>query len=167
MEICGEIMKKRYILLLVIIVVIIGYFAFSGGSSEQANITGERINVTTNDNFTWFNFDESAPGKDGYSMGIDIGNETYYFSPDVDGKMMDYSPLYNKMYSYEPSTGITVTSALGAPVFNIESPGSEPLSFDMGVDKPFSFTYSTGNQVGYNTDAKVIEQVFDANGNEL
>lgn len=160
-------MKMRYILLLVIIVVIIGYFAFSGGSEEQANITGERINVTTNDNFTWFNFDESAPGKSGYSVGIDINNETYYFSPDLDDKMSEYSPLYYQLYTYDPSSSVEVSNILGAPIYNIEIPGNEPLSFDIGVDKPFSFTYSTGNQVGYNSDAKVIKQVFDANGNEL
>ena len=63
--------------------------------------------------------------------------------------------------------GNKVSNILGAPIYNIEIPGNEPLSFDIGVDKPFSFTYSTGNQVGYNSDAKVIKQVFDANGNEL
>ena len=168
MEICGEIMKKRYILLLVIIVVIIGYFAFSGGSSEeQANITGERLNVTTDDNFTWYNFDNSAPGEAGYTMSVDIGDDTYYFSTSAESAMLEYSPIFAKMFSFEPTESVQITNFFGAPVYNIESSDSGIQFFEMSVDKPFSFTYSGGHQVGYNDDAKVIEQVFDENGNEL
>lgn len=161
-------MKKSYILLPVCIVIIIMCFAFLG--FDDAEVISEKIDVTTNDRFTWFNLNESTPGEDGVSMKVTIKNETYYFSSDISKKMGEYSHVYKQMYNYDPSSGLAVSNALEGDVFNIESPGSEPhsfLSFEMAVDKPFSFTYSTGNHVGYNTDAKVIDQIFDSNGNKL
>lgn len=162
-------MKKRYVVILIIII-ILGIYAASAmtsGSNNNDNNTSEIINVTTNDNFTWYNIDSSVQGAAGYTISVDVGNESYYFDITGDNKMCDYSPLYNQMFTYDPTTNVDVVNMLGITQYRIEGPNTAPDSFSVAVDKPFSFTYTGGHQVGVNDNAKEVEKIYDSNGNEL
>lgn len=152
--------KKIFVLGIILITCI------STLSTVSASDAPERIYIDDNYYFTYYSFD-SAPGKADYFEGIDAYDDTFYFTMPQSYKMLEYSPIFNQMIiygdKYEFGDDVDITNVFGQKIGGIhEDKGT--FSFDVKVDKPFSFTWSGGHKVGLNDDAKQIETIYDADG---
>lgn len=128
-----------------------------------------RLNATTDDTITYFGYN-TAPGKAGYNYGIDIGDDTYYFDWLGEMIMSEYSPMFSQVSNYDLSkmdNDVDIKNAFGNTVGGLKYDTNDNEFFDFKVDKPFSFTWHGGEQVGLNDDAKVIDKIYDSNGKEL
>ena len=157
-------MNKKVLILLIILSIV----CISGLTTVSAKAP-DRIYVDESYNFTYYSF-ESAPGKANYFSGIDAYDDAFYFTDSAESVMMEYSPMFEQMYvygnQYEFDDDVDITNAFGQKVGGLhEDKGT--FSFNVGVDKPFSFTWTGGHQVGLNNDAKEIKEIFDENGTKI
>ena len=78
--------------------------------------------------------------------------------------------MFNQVSNYDLSkmdNDVDIKNAFGNTVGGLKYDTNDNEFFDFKVDKPFSFTWHGGEQVGLNDDAKVIDKIYDSNGKEL
>lgn len=144
----------------------------AAGVMITAVSASERISATTDAKFTHHSPD-SAPGKEGYTFDVDVGDgDAYYFTVNQEEKMSAYSPLFALAWKWDYETNyenhdVDIKNIFGNTVGYLDVEDSSDQLFSFGVDKEFSFTYTGGHKVGLNDDAKQIEHIYDENGTQL
>lgn len=106
----------------------------------------EKISATPNDYFAYYGYDQ--PAAQTHSFAIEVDSKVYYIDDYIARKLASYSNNFNKIYSQVNGQYIE-----GCHEFD--------------NDKSFDFEYVSGQQVGYNNNAKVITKIYYPDGTEI
>ncbi|WP_323735845.1 hypothetical protein PXD04_08115 [Methanosphaera sp. ISO3-F5] len=124
-------------------IILVSFLVLFSISSVNAS---EKISATPNDYFTYYGYDQ--PAAETHSFAIEVDSNVYYISDTIANKLALYSSNFREIYNEVNGKNIR---------------GNHQFE----NDKYFDFEYISGQQVGFNRDAKVITNIYDSNGNEL
>lgn len=143
-------------------------------TDAQKNTTPEIYVTPDNSSFSFFGT-ETLAANSGYEMCINVGDECYYLGYTPEMNLVDYShnvaAIYNASAAVEyqndqPVYQGDIGYVFPIRIYDTQNQGSGDVQFDFDNDMNFSFTYHTGT-VGANSEAKIVDNVYDANGNQL
>lgn len=124
--------------------------------------------IEVTDGEYYFHGSDEPAYDSGYFTSISVDGKVYYFDDETYDKMCEYDSnfAYGFMAQFgEDSNSVDVKNVLGVKVGSISSSvSSEPFYQD--ALKTFSFDFEKGT-VGLNSDANIITEVYDENGNKL
>lgn len=130
-------MDKKYFIILISLLLV---FSISTVSAS------EKISATPSEYFTYYGVD--TPAGQTHSFGIEVDSKVYYISDSIASKLASISSNFREVYA-ETSSSYYEGMA------------------DFKNDEYFDFEYISGQQVGFNDNAKVITKVYYPNGEEI
>ena len=127
--------------------------------------SAEKIHASSDDLVTYYGPDTPA-GDSGYTFSIEVDGDVYYLEYYDETTLADISDNVKDVLEWDLKTNymnddIDIRNSLGMKIGSIEvldeGSGTTMFSFPLGED--VSFTYSDGHTVGFNTNAKIIDEI--------
>lgn len=156
-------MKKKSLIILISFAVIL-----SIGSVNAS----QKITATPDDYFAYYGAD--TPAGQTHSFAIEVDSNVYYISDQTANRLASYSPYFRKAYDYclrkysnkfRPDAISFGSNGFNA-YYQLDSTPDDEM-FQFHSDRTFDFEYETGQQVGYNRNAKVITRIYYPSGGEI
>lgn len=156
-------MYKKLSIVIIIIILLLSFATVSAS---------ERISATPDDRFAYYGSD--TPAGQTHSFAIEVDRNVYYITEPIANKLAYYSIYFRKVYDYDLEKysdkfrpdGMSFGSNGLNFYYNLNNERDDEM-FDFPNDKSFDFEYVSGQNVGYNTNAKVITKVYYPNGKEI
>jgi hypothetical protein len=132
----------------------------------------EVINATPNDIYAYYGM--NTPAGQTHSFAIEVDSTVYYITDSVANRLASYSPTFRMLFNYDLNKYSDMFKpdaiSFGSNGFNAYyqlNNEEDDEMFQLNNDRSFSFEYASGQQVGYNSNAKVITKVYYPDGNEI
>ncbi|WP_407411043.1 hypothetical protein [Methanobrevibacter sp.] len=146
---------KKYVLILGLILAIMTLSA----------VSAETVHVSSDDLVTYFG-PETPAGESGYTFAIEVDSGVYYVDYYDETDFADISDNVKTVLDWDLKTNygngndINIRDTLGMKIgsLDIQDEGNGTTMFSFPVGEDFSFTYTDGHTVGFNKNAKVIDE---------
>lgn len=154
--------------IMITILVILGIVLFCSSASASS-----RIYADTNDTIAYFGLDTPA-GSSGYTYAVATEEGVFYMSDQQADNLGRHDYMLHKLVEYDlnkysdsfmPDAVIWGNGGFNY-VYNIDHT-KDTENFQIPNNQNFSFEYKDGQKVGYNTNAKVITKIYNADGSVM
>lgn len=128
-------------------------------------VSAGTVHVSSDDLVTYYG-PETPAGESGYTFAIEVDGSVYYVEYYDETDLADISDNVKEVLNWDLKTNygndndIDIRDTLGMKIgsLDIQDEGSGTTMFSFPVGEDFSFTYSDGHTVGFNKNAKVIDE---------
>lgn len=138
-----------------------------------STVSAEKLRATPDDYFAYYGADTPA-GQSHYTYAIELDNGVYYIPDSIAEKLAAYSSSFRRVYEYDldkfGSRFMPDAISFGRNGFNAYYQVGNRNDDEMFIfmnDKSFDFEYKSGQQVGYNSRAYVITNIYYPNGEKI
>lgn len=156
-------MSKKVLVLLVFLLFLV----------SLSMVSAEKIRATPEDSFAYYGADTPA-GQSAYNFAIEVDSNVYYISDYIAEELASYSLSFRRVYAYDlEKYGRKFTPdavSFGSNGFNMYYQTGNQYDdemFQFVNDETFDFDYKSGQRVGYNSNAKVITDIYYPEGGRI